>query len=176
MMKTEQIKDSGQFLAVLEDFENVFPRLSSRVSLIDYAKKTVKYGNVFVVYNGENGDLLIQKAPACTIETQAQAVTELFGGNKEDIRIIGIHHGEKMYETLLTNEECAKAVDMGEFYRVPADNRGLNYDKYFKEGDEKRNTLTEFNSNNTRRLNLAETKEKIASLEYIKEELASIEK
>lgn len=125
---------------------------------------------------GENGDLLIQKAPACTIETQAQAVTELFGGNKEDIRIIGIRHGEKMYETLLTNEECAKAVDMGEFYRVPADNRGLNYDKYFKEGDEKRNTLTEFNSNNTRRLNLAETKEKIASLEYIKEELASIEK
>lgn len=104
------------------------------------------------------------------------AVTELFGGNKEDIRIIGIRHGEKMYETLLTNEECAKAVDMGEFYRVPADNRGLNYDKYFKEGDEKRNTLTEFNSNNTRRLNLAETKEKIASLEYIKEELASIEK
>lgn len=131
---------------------------------------------LFAFEHGENGDLLIQKAPACTIETQAQAVTELFGGNKEDIRIIGIRHGEKMYETLLTNEECAKAVDMGEFYRVPADNRGLNYDKYFKEGDEKRNTLTEFNSNNTRRLNLAETKEKIASLEYIKEELASIEK
>ena len=131
---------------------------------------------LFAFEHGENGDLLIQKAPACTIETQAQAVTELFGGNKEDIRIIGIRHAEKMYETLLTNEECAKAVDMGEFYRVPADNRGLNYDKYFKEGDEKRNTLTEFNSNNTRRLNLAETKEKIASLEYIKEELASIEK
>lgn len=126
---------------------------------------------LFAFEHGENGDLLIQKAPACTIQTQAEAVCELFGGKKEDIKVIGIRHGEKMYETLLTNEECAKAVDMGNFYRVPADNRGLNYDKYFKEGDEKRNTLTEFNSNNTRRLNLEETKEKIASLSYIKEEL-----
>ena len=125
--------------------------------------------------NGENGDLLIQKAPACTIQTQAEAVCELFGGKKEEIKVIGIRHGEKMYETLLTNEECAKAVDMGNFYRVPADNRGLNYDKYFKEGDEKRNTLTEFNSNNTRRLNLEETKEKIASLAYIQEELAKMQ-
>ena len=87
--------------------------------------------------------------------------------------MIGIRHGEKMYETLLTNEECAKAVDMGDFYRVPADNRGLNYDKYFKDGDEKRNTLTEFNSNNTKQLNLEETKAKIASLAYIQEELAA---
>lgn len=131
---------------------------------------------LFAFEHGENGDLLIQKAPACTIQTQAEAVCELFGGKKEDIKVIGIRHGEKMYETLLTNEECAKAVDMGNFYRVPADNRGLNYDKYFKEGDEKRNTLTEFNSNNTRRLNLAETKEKIASLSYIKEELAKMDK
>ena len=127
---------------------------------------------LFAFKNGENGDLLIQKAPACTIQTQAEAVCELFGGKKEDIKVIGIRHGEKMYETLLTNEECAKAIDMGDFYRVPADNRGLNYDKYFKEGDEKRNTLTEFNSNNTRRLNLEETKEKIASLTYIQERLA----
>ena len=127
---------------------------------------------LFAFEHGENGDLLIQKAPACTIQTQAEAVCELFGGKKEDIKVIGIRHGEKMYETLLTNEECAKAVDMGNFYRVPADNRGLNYDKYFKEGDEKRNTLTEFNSNNTRRLNLEETKAKIASLSYIQEELA----
>ena len=126
---------------------------------------------LFAFEHGENGDLLIQKAPACTIQTQAEAVCELFGGKKEDIKVIGIRHGEKMYETLLTNEECAKAIDMGEFYRVPADNRGLNYDKYFKEGDEKRNTLTEFNSNNTRRLNLEETKSKIASLSYIQEEL-----
>ena len=126
---------------------------------------------LFAFEHGENGDLLIQKAPACTIQTQAEAVCELFGGKKEDIKVIGIRHGEKMYETLLTNEECAKAIDMGNFYRVPADNRGLNYDKYFKDGDEKRNTLTEFNSNNTKRLNLEETKEKIASLEYIQIEL-----
>lgn len=131
---------------------------------------------LFAFEHGENGDLLIQKAPACTIQTQAEAVCELFGGKKEDVKVIGIRHGEKMYETLLTNEECAKAVDMGNFYRVPADNRGLNYDKYFKEGDEKRNTLTEFNSNNTRRLNLEETKEKIASLSYIQEELAKMDK
>ena len=130
---------------------------------------------LFAFEHGENGDLLIQKAPACTIQTQAEAVCELFGGRKEDIKVIGIRHGEKMYETLLTNEECAKAVDMGNFYRVPADNRGLNYDKYFKDGDEKRNTLTEFNSNNTKRLNLEETKEKIASLAYIQAELAKME-
>ena len=127
---------------------------------------------LFAFEHGENGDLLIKKAPACTIQTQAEAVCELFGGKKEDIKVIGIRHGEKMYETLLTNEECAKAVDMGDFYRVPADNRGLNYDKYFKEGDETRNTLTEFNSNNTRRLNLEETKATIAALSYIQERLA----
>lgn len=127
---------------------------------------------LFAFEHGENGDLLIKKAPACTIQTQAEAVCELFGGKKEDIKVIGIRHGEKMYETLLTNEECAKAVDMGDFYRVPADNRGLNYDKYFKEGDESRNTLTEFNSNNTRRLNLQETIDTIAKLEYIQGRLA----
>ena len=127
---------------------------------------------LFAFEHGENGDLLIKKAPACTIQTQAEAVCELFGGKKEDIKVIGIRHGEKMYETLLTNEECAKAVDMGEFYRVPADNRGLNYDKFFKEGDENRNTLTEFNSNNTRRLNLQETIATIAKLEYIQGRLA----
>ena len=114
---------------------------------------------------------LVQKAPACTIQTQAEAVCDLFGGKKENIKVIGIRHGEKMYETLLTNEECAKAEDMGNFYRVPADNRGLNYDKYFKEGETERNTLTEFNSNNTRILNVEETKAKIAALDYIKKEL-----
>ena len=127
---------------------------------------------LFAFKHGENGDLLIKKAPACTIQTQAEAVCELFGGKKENIKVIGIRHGEKMYETLLTNEECAKAVDMGDFYRVPADNRGLNYDKYFKEGDEARNTLTEFNSNNTRRLNLQETIDTIAKLEYIQGRLS----
>lgn len=130
---------------------------------------------LFAFEHGGNGDLLIQKAPACTIQTQAEAVCELFGGKKEDIKIIGIRHGEKMYETLLTNEECAKAVDLGNFYRVPADNRGLNYDKYFKDGDAERNTLTEFDSNNTKLLTVEETKAKIASLSYIQEELAKME-
>ena len=129
---------------------------------------------LFAFEHGENGDLVIQKAPACTIQMRAEAVYELFGGDKSEIKIIGIRHGEKMYETLLTNEECAKAVDMGNFYRVPADNRGLNYDKFFKEGDEERNTLTEFNSNNTKLLTVEETKAKIASLKYIQDELAGI--
>ncbi len=130
---------------------------------------------LFAFEHGQNGDILVQKAPACTIQTQAEAVCELFGGKKEEIKVIGIRHGEKMYETLLTNEECAKAEDMGNFYRVPADNRTLNYDKFFTEGDAKRVTLTEFNSDNTQRLNLEETKAKIASLEYIQNELAGIE-
>lgn len=126
---------------------------------------------LFAFEHGQSGDIFVQKAPACTIQTQAEAVCELFGGKKEDIKVIGIRHGEKLYETLLTKEECAKAVDMGDFYRVPADNRDLNYDKYFKEGDVKRVTIDEFNSNNTRRLDLEETKAKIASLEYIQNEL-----
>ena len=129
---------------------------------------------LFAFENGQNGDILVQKAPACTIQTQAEAVCELFGGKKEEIKVIGIRHGEKMYETLLTKEEAAKAVDMGDFYRVPADNRDLNYDKFFKEGDTKRVLIDEFNSNNTRRLNLEETKAKIASLEYIQNELNGI--
>jgi UDP-glucose 4-epimerase len=88
--------------------------------------------------------------------------------------VIGIRHGEKMYETLLTKEECAKAQDMGNFYRVPADNRDLNYDKYFSDGDVKQVTIEEFNSDNTYRLNLEETKAKIAALEYIQNELNGI--
>ena len=138
---------------------------------------------LFAFENGKNGDILVQKAPACTIQTQAEAVCELFekywpstcsGTAKENIKVIGIRHGEKMYETLLTKEEAAKAIDMGNFYAVPADNRDLNYDKYFKDGDTKRATIEEFNSDNTRRLNLEETKEKIASLEYIQNELNGI--
>ena len=129
---------------------------------------------LFAFEHGQNGDILVQKAPACTIQTQAEAVCELFGGKKEDIKVIGIRHGEKMYETLLTNEECAKAEDMGNFYRVPADNRTLNYDKYFTEGNVEREVLTEFNSNNTKLLNVEETKAKIALLEYIQNELKGI--
>lgn len=129
---------------------------------------------LFAFEHGEPGDILVQKAPACTIQTQAEAVCELFGGDKNKIKVIGIRHGEKMYETLLTNEECAHAIDMGNFYRVPCDKRGLNYDKYFNQGDANRNTLTEFNSNNTRLLNVEETKRKIASLTYIQEELKKV--
>ena len=126
---------------------------------------------LFAFEHGETGDILVQKAPACTIKTQAEAVCELFGGDKENIKVIGIRHGEKMYETLLTNEECANAIDLGNFYRVPCDKRGLNYDKYINSGDLDRNTLTEFNSNNTQLLTLAETKAKIAALQYIQDEL-----
>lgn len=131
---------------------------------------------LFAFEHGESGDILVQKAPACTIQTQAQAVCELFGGKKEDIRVIGIRHGEKMYETLLTNEECAQAIDLGDFYRVPCDSRGLNYDKYFTEGDTKRATLSEFNSNNTKLLNVEQVKDKLLGLSYIREELAKQEK
>ena len=157
----DQIK-SGNPITVTE------PNMTRFIMSLEEAVDLV----LFAFEHGENGDLLIKKAPACTIQTQAEAVCALFGGRKEDIKVIGIRHGEKMYETLLTNEECAKAVDMGDFYRVPADNRGLNYDKYFKEGDEARNMLTEFNSNNTRRLNLQETIDTIAGLSYIQERLA----
>ncbi len=130
---------------------------------------------LFAFENGVSGDILVQKAPACTIGVLAQAVSELFG-SKEEIRIIGIRHGEKMYETLLTNEECANATDMGDFYRVPSDKRDLNYDKYFRDGDTERNPLTEFNSNNTDLLNVEQVKEKLLSLAYIREELAAFGK
>ncbi len=130
---------------------------------------------LFAFEHGHNGDILVQKAPACTIQTQAEAVCDLFGGKKEDIKVIGIRHGEKMYETLLTKEECAKAEDMGNFYRVPADNRDLNYDQYFTKGNVKRATIEEFNSDNTYRLNLEETIAKIGALEYIQNELNGVE-
>ena len=156
----DQIK-AGNPITVTE------PSMTRFIMSLDEAVDLV----LFAFEHGENGDLLIMKAPACTIQTQAEAVCELFGGNKDEIKVIGIRHGEKMYETLLTNEECAKAIDMGNFYRVPADNRGLNYDKYFKDGDAERNTLTEFDSNNTKLLTLEETKETISKLSYIQERL-----
>jgi len=143
------------------------PNMTRFIMSLDEAVDLV----LFAFENGQSGDILVQKAPACTIQTQAEAVCELFGGDKNNIKVIGIRHGEKMYETLLTNEECANAIDMGNFYRVPCDKRGLNYDKYFKDGDTERNTLSEFNSNNTELLTVEETKQKIASLQYIQEEL-----
>ena len=128
---------------------------------------------LFAFRNGVSGDILVQKAPACTIETLAKAVTGLFAPGHE-IKVIGIRHGEKMYETLLTNEECAHAIDLGNFYRVPCDKRDLNYDKYFKDGDTQRNVLTEFNSNNTELLNVEQVQQKLLSLSYIREELEAM--
>lgn len=147
------------------------PKMTRFIMSLDEAIDLVLYA----FEHGRSGDIFVQKAPACTIQTQAEAVCEIFGGKKEDIKVIGIRHGEKLYETLLTNEECAKAIDEGNFYRVPADNRDLNYDKYFTEGNEKRNILTEFNSDNTTRLNVEQVKEKLLSLEYIQNELKGIE-
>lgn len=130
---------------------------------------------IFAFEHGKNGDILVQKAPACTIETLARAVCELFNPSTE-IKVIGIRHGEKLYETLLTNEECSNAVDMGDFYRVPADNRGLNYDKYFTDGDTQRNKLSEFNSNNTELMSVEEVKAKLLTIPYIINELENWEK
>lgn len=129
---------------------------------------------LFAFENGVSGDILVHKAPACTIDTLAKAVAELFNPETE-IKVIGIRHGEKIYETLLTNEECANAVDMGDFYRVPSDKRGLNYDKYFIDGDVKRANLSEFNSNNTELLNVEQVKEKLLSLQYVRDELEAWE-
>lgn len=156
----EQIK-KGQPITITEG------KMTRFIMSLDEAVDLV----LFAFEHGSSGDILVQKAPACTIQTQAEAVCELFGGDKSKIKYIGIRHGEKMYETLLTNEECAKAFDMGHFYRVPADNRGLNYDNYFTLGDSKRNPLHEFDSNNTELLSLEQVKEKLLSLEFIKNEL-----
>ena len=160
----EQIK-AGNPITITE------PSMTRFIMSLDEAVDLV----LFAFEHGVNGDILVQKAPACTIETLAKAVTELFNP-KTEIKVIGIRHGEKLYETLLTNEECVHAVDMGQFYRVPADNRGLNYDKYFSDGDKERNPLTEFNSNNTQLLNVQQVKEKLLSLQYIRDELVEINK
>ena len=159
----EQIKN-GHSITVTE------PTMTRFIMSLEEAVELV----VFAFQNAESGDIMVQKAPACTIEVQAQAVKELFHSDDE-IKIIGIRHGEKMYETLLTNEECANAIDMGNFYRVPCDKRDLNYDKYFKDGDVERNPLTEFNSNNTELLNVEQVKAKMLELQYIRDELAEWE-
>ena len=160
----EQIKE-GNPITVTE------PNMTRFIMSLDEAVDLV----LFAFQNGVSGDILVQKAPACTIGVLAEAVKELFCPDT-DIKVIGIRHGENMYETLLTNEECAHAEDMGEFYRVPCDKRSLNYDKYFKTGDIKRNPLTEFNSNNTELLNVEQVKEKLLSLAYIRDELAEFKK
>lgn len=142
------------------------PSMTRFIMSLDEAVDLVLYA----FENGQSGDILVQKAPACTIEVLAKAVKELWKSNTE-IKVIGIRHGEKMYETLLTNEECAHAIDMGDFYRVPCDKRDLNYDKYYRGGDVKINPLTEFNSNNTQLLTVEEVKEKLLKLQYIRDEL-----
>ena len=121
---------------------------------------------LFAFEHGESGDVFVQKAPACTIEVLAKAVKELFHADNE-IKVIGIRHGEKMYETLLTDEECSHAIDMGDFYRVPADKRDLNYDKYFSEGIEE-TALTQFNSSNTKLMNIEEVKKKLLEVELVR--------
>lgn len=155
----EQIK-AGNPITITE------PSMTRFVMSLEEAVELV----VFAFQNAESGDTMVQKAPACTIEVLAQAVKELFRSENE-IKVIGIRHGEKMYETLLTNEECANAIDMGDFYRVPCDKRDLNYDKYFKDGDVERNKLTEFNSSNTDLWNVEQVKEKLLSLTYVRKEL-----
>jgi len=154
----DQIKN-GQPITLTE------PSMTRFIMSLDEAIDLV----LFAFENGATGDILVQKAPACTIKTLAEAVCQLFGGSEENIRKIGIRHGEKMYETLLTNEECAHAIDMGNFYRVPSDKRDLNYAKYFVNGNIERNLITEFNSNNTELLNVEQVKEKLLSLEFIRE-------
>ena len=157
----EQMK-KGEAITITE------PSMTRFIMSLDEAVDLV----LFAFENANSGDILVQKAPACTIETLAKATKELFNPETE-IRVIGIRHGEKMYETLLTNEECANATDMGDFYRVPCDKRDLNYDKYFKDGDRERNPLTEFNSNNTELLDVAGVKDKLLSLQYIRDEIDS---
>ena len=161
----EQIKNGNPITITEPSMTRFIMSLGEAVDLV-----------LFAFENGTSGDILVQKAPACTIEVLAKAVKELFDKkNTTEIKVIGIRHGEKMYETLLTNEECTNAIDMGDFYRVPADKRDLNYDKYFKDGDVERNPLTEFNSNNTELLNVEQVKEKLLTLQYIRDEIAALE-
>src|SRR5574344_990034 len=155
----DQIKE-GKPLTVTE------PKMTRFIMSLEEAVELV----VFAFEHAHTGDIFVQKAPACTIEVLAQAVKELFHGTSET-KIIGIRHGEKMSETLLTTEECARAIDMGNFFRVPADQRDLNYDLYFKEGNQERTKLSEFNSNNTELLGVEEVKKKLLELKYIRDEI-----
>lgn len=160
----EQIK-AGEPLTVTE------PSMTRFIMSLDEAVDLV----LFTFEHAENGDIMVQKAPATTIGILTQAIKEIFHADN-DIKVIGIRHGEKTYETLLTNEECSHAVDMGNFYRVPSDKRELYYDKYFKEGDQNLVKLSEYNSSNTKLLTVEQTKEKLLETPYINEELRVWEK
>lgn len=162
----EQIK-AGKPLTVTE------PKMTRFIMSLEEAVELV----LFAFQNAESGDIMVQKAPACTIGVLTQAVKELFDiENKSEVKVIGIRHGEKMYETLLTNEECAHAIDMGNFFRVPADKRDLNYDKYLVQGNTDRPAISEFNSDNTELLTVEQVKERLLSLAYIQEELEKCRK
>ncbi|WP_099354712.1 nucleoside-diphosphate sugar epimerase/dehydratase [Fredinandcohnia onubensis] len=155
----EQIK-SGQPLTVTD------PNMTRFLMSLEEAVELV----VFAFHNAEAGDIMVQKSPASTIGDLAQAVKELFNADNE-IKIIGTRHGEKRYETLLTKEEYVKADDLPGFYRVPADQRDLNYDKYFAEGDQKLTSVEEYNSDNTQILTIEQIKEKLLELDYVQNEL-----
>ena len=155
----DQIKN-GQPLTVTD------PNMTRFIMSLEEAVELV----VFAYENAETGDIMVLKSPACTVGVLAQAVKELFDVDNE-IKIIGIRHGEKMYETLLTKEEAAKAIDMGNFFKVPMDKRDLNYDKYFSEGNHELALTDEFNSNNTTILDVEGVKEKLLTLSYIREEI-----
>jgi len=155
----EQIKNGQPLTVTNPNMTRFLMSLDEAVELVVYAFK-----------NANSGDIMVQKSPASTIGDLAQAIKELFNANNE-IKIIGTRHGEKRYETLLTKEEYVKAEDLGNFFRVPADNRDLNYDKYFVEGDQKLSTEEEYNSDNTERLNIEQIKEKLLSIEYVRQEL-----
>lgn len=156
----EQIK-GGQPITLTD------PHMTRFMMSIDDAVDLVLYA----FQHGHSGDLFVQKAPAATIETLAKALLQLFHSGSP-IRIIGTRHGEKVYETLLTREEMLRAEDLGGYFRIAADNRDLNYDRYFTEGDARLSTLTDYNSHNSRLLNVAETAEMLIRLEHIQQELA----
>lgn len=158
----EQIK-SGHPLTVTE------PSMTRFIMSLEEAVELV----LFAFSNAESGDIMVQKAPACTIGVLAQAVKELFKSDTET-QIIGIRHGEKMYETLLTEEESANALDMGNFFRVPCDKRDLNYEKYFEQGSKETSSIKEFNSQNTTLLDIEAVKQKLLSLKYISDELEAM--
>lgn len=155
----EQLKSGKPFTVTDPNMTRFIMNLEEAVELVEFAFK-----------NASAGDIMVQKAPACTVSVLLEAIKSIFNVDNET-KIIGIRHGEKLYETLLTSEECANAIDMGDFYRVPADNRGLNYDKYFTKGIEHNTKITEFNSNNTELLAVDQVIDKLINLEYIQQEL-----
>ena len=131
---------------------------------------------IYAFTHGHNGDLFVQKAPAATLETLATALKEIYKKvdpkfGETEVKVIGTRHGEKLYETLVTREEMSKAIDMGDYYRIPCDTRDLNYDKFFTEGDEKISKIEDYHSHNTRRLDVEGMKEQLMRLRFIQEDL-----